>query len=174
VRRALVVALSLAALVAIPGTATMASAADLKVGVIDVEYVIQKSKLGTAAKDDLKKLFDKKQKELDEKQKDLLEVKKQIENPSDMMTEKKKKELLNDYQKGLLELQNSFLENQQALQKKEAELMKPILDKLEKVLTALAEKENYDIIMNRSQNGVLFTKPEHDMTDRVLKELDKK
>ncbi len=170
-RRALVVALSLVAMMA---TTAAASAAELKVGVIDVEYVIQKSKAGQGAKATLKKLFDKKQKELDAKQKDLLEVKKQLENPSDLMTDKKKKELLTGYQQGLLELQNSFLENQQELQKKEAELMKPILQKLEKVLTAMAEKEDYDLIMNRSQNGVLFTKPAHDMTEAVLAELDKK
>lgn len=168
-RRALVISLSLAALLAMT---TAASAADLKVGVIDVEYVIQKSKAGQGAKAKLKKLFDKKQKELDEKQKDLLEIKQQLENPSAMMTDKKKKELLNTYQKGLLELQNSFLENQQELQKKEAELMKPILQKLEKVLTKMAEDESYDLIMNRSQNGVLFTKPAHDITEKVLKALD--
>lgn len=170
-RRALVISVSLVALLAV---STAASAAELKVGVIDVEYVIQKSKAGEGAKKKLKKLFDQKQKELDDKQKALLDLKKQLENPSDMMTDKKKKELVNDYQKGLLELQNSFLENQQALQKKEAELMKPILKRLEEVLTKMAQDEDYDLIMNRSQNGVLFTKPTHDITEAVLKALDAK
>jgi len=171
VRRALAVALSL---VVLGATAPAVSAADLKVGVIDVEYVIQKSKAGQNAKAKLKKLFDKKQKELDDKQKGLLELKKQLENPSDMTTEKKKKEMLADYQKGLLELQNDFLENQQELAKKEAELMKPILKDLEEVLSGMAKAGSFDIIMNRSQYGVLFTTPELDISESVLKELDKK
>ena len=170
-RRALAVALSLAVLGA---TVQTASAADLKVGVIDVEYAIQKSKAGEAAKAKLKSLFDKKQKELDKRQNELLELKKQLENPPAMMTDAKKKAMVGEYQKGLLELQNAFLENQQELAKREAEYMKPILKDLEAVLAKIAETGNYDLIINRSQYGVLFTKPAHDITDTVLKALDKK
>lgn len=170
-RRALVIALSFALLGV---TAASASAADLKFGVVDVEYVIHKSKAGERAKGQLKRLFDAKQKELDGKQKELLKVKEQLENPSDMMTDKKKRELLAEYQKGLVELQNELMENQQELAKKEAELMRPILKSLEEVLTGMAEAGGYDLIMNRSQHGVLFTKPAHDITEDVLKQLDAK
>ncbi|MCA9515326.1 MAG: OmpH family outer membrane protein [Myxococcales bacterium] len=170
-RRALITVLALTFLVTFVGAA---SAADLKIGVVDVEYVILKSKAGTAAKDKLKKLFDKKQKELDEKQKELLDLKGKLENPSSMLTDDKKKEMLRTYQEGLMALQEAYLKNQQDLAKKEQELMKPILKDLEEVLTKMAEEGGYDMIVNRSQQGVLWSKKDHDITEAVIKKLDAK
>jgi len=170
VRRALVIALSLSLLGAF---ATQASATQLKIGVIDVEYVIVTSKAGNAAKDRLKRQFDRKQKELDDAQKKLLELKTQLENASEMMPDERKRALLREYQEGLMKLQEQYLQNQQDLAKMEMELMKPILANLEKVLNDFAEKEGYDIIMNRSQHGVLFSRSTHDITRQVLALLDR-
>ncbi|MFT7579240.1 MAG: outer membrane protein [Myxococcota bacterium] len=152
--------------------ATSSSAADLKIGVVDVQYVLQKSKAGKSAKTKLKSLFDKKQKAIDDKQKTLLDLKAKIENPSGMTTPEKRKELLQSYQKGLMELQEEYLKNQQELQKKEVDLMKPILKKLEKVLTTMATDGGFDMILNRSEHGVLFTKPAFNISDDVLKKLN--
>jgi len=149
-----------------------ALAAELKIGVVDVEYIIHKSKKGTAAKARLKKLFDEKQKELDAKQKTLLELKEAITKASDMETPEKKKAKVLEYQQGLLQLQELYMKNQQELQKKEIDLMKPILKALEDILTTMAKEGDYDLIMNRSEQGVLFTKPDHDLTEKVLAKLD--
>lgn len=170
-RRALITVLALTLIMSFVGSAF---AADMKIGVVDVEYVILKSKAGKAAKDKLKKLFDKKQKELDTQQKALLEMKTKLENPPAMMKDDAKKEMLRDYQEGLMKLQEEYLKNQQELAKKEQELMKPILKDLEGVLTKMAEDGGYDMIVNRSQQGVLWSKPDHDITEDVIKKLDAK
>lgn len=152
--------------------AASASAAELKVGVVDVEYVIIKSKSGKAAKKKLKKIFEKRQKELDKKQEDLLELKKKIENPSDLDSPDRRRKLVQEYQQGLLQLQEAFVKHQQELAKKEMELMKPILKKLESVLTEYAQGNDYDMLLTRSQNGVIFAKPAFDVTEDVLKKFD--
>ena len=145
-----------------------------KIAVVDVEYVVLKSKKGQSAKNKLKKTFDKKQKELDERQEVLLKLKGQLENPSEMETPERRKKTLMEYQQGLLKLQEDFVKNQQELAQKEMELMKPILKDLEGVMTKLAEDGGYDLIMNRSQQGVIFAKPAYDVTEKVLEALDKK
>jgi len=152
--------------------ATTALAADLKVGVVDVEYVIHKSKKGERAKATLKKLFDAKQKELDEAQKKLLALKESLAAGSEMETPEKKKAKVLEYQQGLLNLQELYMKNQQELQKKELDLMKPILKSLETILTTMAKEGDFDLIMNRSEQGVLFTKPDHDLTEKVLEKLN--
>jgi outer membrane protein len=149
-----------------------AFAKDLKVGVVDVEYVIHNSKKGKAAKSRLKKLFEDKQKELDGKQKALLDLKKEIEGQSDMASPEKRKAKVLEYQQGLLSLQELYLKNQQELAKKEVDLMKPILKSMEEILTKMAADGAYDMIMNRSEQGVLFTKPEFDLTKTLLEKLD--
>ncbi len=153
--RSLIFALLLVAALGVPGGA---QAQSMKVGVVDVEYIIHTSKKGKAAKAKLKKMFDDRQKSLDEAQKKLLE--------------QKKKQMVMEYQQGLVELQEMFAKNQQELAKKEVELMKPILKALEETLTKLATDEKYDLIMNRSEHGVLFAKDSFDITEKVLGKLD--
>lgn len=156
------------------GAHGVAKADTLKVGVVDVEFIIHTSKKGKAAKSKLKKLFEAKQKELDGAQEDLLKKKKEIEEGSAMASPEKKKALVMAYQQGLLSLQELYSKNQQELAKKELDLMKPILKSLEEVLTSIAVDEKYDIIMNRSEHGVLFAREDFDMTKNVLTKLDVK
>ena len=169
-RKSINVLLTLVMFLALP--AANALAADLKIGVVDVEYIIHTSAKGKAAKGKLKKLFADKQKELDGAQKKLLELKKDIEEQSDMATPEKRKAKVLEYQQGLLSLQELYLKNQQELAKKEVELMKPILASLEKILTDFAKEGAYDMIMNRSEQGVLFTTPSHDLTKQVLDKMN--
>jgi outer membrane protein len=167
--RSLVFALLLVAALGVPGGA---QAQSMKVGVVDVEYIIHTSKKGKAAKAKLKKMFEDRQKTLDDAQKKLLEQKKKIEETSAMASQEKKKQMVMEYQQGLVELQEMFAKNQQELAKKEVELMKPILKSLEEALTKIATDEKYDLIMNRSEHGVLFAKEAFDMTSKVLAKLD--
>jgi len=167
----LTVALALVLVTAL-GSLQTAQAQALKVGVVDVEYIIHTSKKGKAAKARLKKMFEDKQKDLDGAQKKLLDQKKQIETSSAMASQEKKKQMVMEYQQGLVELQEMFAKNQQDLAKKEVELMKPILKSLEEALTKLATEEKYDLIMNRSEHGVLFAKETFDITEKVLAKLN--
>ncbi len=163
---------SLVSLIALAAPAALAEGP--KIAVVDVEYVVLTSKKGKNAKSKLKKIFDKKQKQLDKRQTELLELKKQLENPSELDTQERRKKMAMEYQQGLLKLQEDFVKNQQDLAKKEMELMKPILKDLEAVLTKIADDGSYDIIMNRSQQGVIFAKPGFDVTEKVLEALNKK
>lgn len=164
--------LTLVLTLALAAPLSAAHAADLKIGVVDVEFIIHTSKKGKAAKARLKKMFETKQKELDTKQKELLEMKKKIESASDMASPDKRKAQIAEYQQGLLALQETYLKNQQDLAKQEVELMKPILKSLEEILTKFASEGAYDLIMNRSEQGVLYTKKDHDLTQQVLAKLD--
>lgn len=169
-RKSILVVLTLVMFLALPAAGALA--AELKVGVVDVEYIIHTSAKGKAAKGKLKKMFEDKQKELDGEQKKLLELKKEIEEQSEMATPEKRKAMVLEYQQGLLKLQELYMKNQQELGKKEVELMKPILTSLEKILTDVAKEGDYDIIMNRSEQGVLFAKGDYDLTKSVLEKLN--
>ncbi len=95
------------------GATGIAQAETLKVGVVDVEFIIHTSKKGKAAKAKLKKLFEDKQKELDKAQEKLLAKKKEIEESSQMASPEKRKQMVMEYQQGLLELQELYAKNQQ-------------------------------------------------------------
>ncbi len=52
-------------------------------------------------------------------------------------------------------------------------LTQPLFDKINQVIQKVAEEEGYDFILDVVQGVVLFAKPEYDVTDRILEELNK-
>jgi len=169
--RTLAICLALATLLTFHAPDALADGA--KIAVVRVEFVVMNSRKGKAAKKKLKRIFDRRQKDLDKRQNELLELKKQLENPTAMMTQEIYQKKANEYKTGLMKLQEEFVKNQQEIAKKENELMQPLLDALDRVLSQQATAGGYDLVMNWNQHGVLFAKPQHDITKAVLKALDK-
>ena len=56
-------------------------------------------------------------------------------------------------------------------ERKERDLITPILEKANKAIEQVALEGNYDVVF--STNGLVYIKPIYDMTDKVLEQLDK-
>ncbi|MGB9561651.1 MAG: OmpH family outer membrane protein, partial [bacterium] len=54
-----------------------------------------------------------------------------------------------------------------------AELTKPLLDKINSILQELSSTERVDIILDISSGAVAYGKPELDLTDKLLERLNK-
>lgn len=59
------------------------------------------------------------------------------------------------------------------VEKRNAELTKPILDKINKVLEKIALENNFDIIFDSVNGNIAYAKEALDLTDKVLEELEK-
>ena len=59
------------------------------------------------------------------------------------------------------------------LEKKNAELTKPLLDKINAALEKIAVQDNYAYIFDAVNANLAYAKPQYDLTDRVLQELQK-
>ena len=53
------------------------------------------------------------------------------------------------------------------------QLMAPIYQKIDDAIQKIAAQEGYDYIFNIVAGGIVFAKPEFDITDKVIYELDK-
>ena len=58
------------------------------------------------------------------------------------------------------------------IQKHERELTQPIINQLRKIIEGIARKENYSMVLEKSEQLVLFSEKTIDLTDRVIKEYD--
>jgi outer membrane protein len=52
-------------------------------------------------------------------------------------------------------------------------MTKPIIDKINKILEKIGKDEEYDLIMDARMGGVVYAKEKFDLTDRVVKILNK-
>jgi len=59
------------------------------------------------------------------------------------------------------------------LEKKNAEMTKPLLDKINAVLEKIAVQENYAYIFDAVNANIAYAKPQYDLTEKVLQELQK-
>lgn len=150
------------------------AAEETKIGFIDMQKAIQNVAAGKKAKKELEDEYNKKKKELEKKEADLKKLVADFEKRSMAMNEdarmKKQREIQMEVQKH----QETAAKAQMEIQKRERDLTQPIVTKLRTLLEDIAKKENFTVILERAENSVMYAKKEIDLTDRIIKEYDKK
>jgi outer membrane protein len=58
-------------------------------------------------------------------------------------------------------------------ERKQLELIGPLLENINKAIEAVAIEGGYDMIFSLAQSGLGYIKPEYDVTDKVLAQIDK-
>ena len=150
-----------------------AVAADVaKIGILNLQRVLEASDPGKAARDQIEKEKDKMLQELKEKGAEIEALQKQLERESMVMSQEKREEKEREYRIK----QNDF----RAISKKNNEemqwLQKELLDKIVKDVFELAEdigkKEGYLLIIR--SDTVIYAPGSIDITDPFIKQLNEK
>jgi len=100
----------------------------------------------------------------------------ELQNQSLLLSPEKKAEkegqLLN-LQTQLERFQQEKFGPQGEFYRENAKLTEPIVTKINQIIKKIGEEDGYDYILDVAQGVVLYAKPEYDITDRVLEELNK-
>ena len=151
---------------------TVCTAAELKIGYVDIQRVIAESKAGKSANEkftvDANRVRD-----------DLLKEKEKIEQAAEML--QKQSAMLTDDVRRSKELdmarrQRDFermVQDQKAeLQLKEAQFTGEILENLIPIVRDYGKKHEFSIIFERSERLLLHVDPSLDLTDKIMAILD--
>lgn len=147
-------------------------AAEMKIGVMNVQKIIIQCEAGKAGK----ARFEQKMKELQGKfkgEEDALQaLQKEIEKKSSAWSEETKSDKLRDFQKRKRELQAKTDDARFELKQLQDKELEPILKALESVVLKYGEKNGYTAILD-IKNGVIYNDPAIDLSDMMIKELNK-
>ena len=99
-------------------------------------------------------------------QEEVKSLKDELESQGAMMREYLRNKKLQEYQKKMVELQEYYMNNQKELQEEEARLVKPLMDRFEKVLAQLGKDEGFTIILPAAT--ILWGQPALDLTQRLV------
>ncbi|MBD3243726.1 MAG: OmpH family outer membrane protein [Chitinivibrionales bacterium] len=150
--------------------------AELKIGFIDSEEIFQKYEGTKEAQERFNREVAKWEQQAEEAQKEIREMKEQLEKQSLLLSKERKAELENKLQEKMLEyqkfVQTTFGQEGQAI-KKNTELTKPIIDRINNIIDKIAKEEKYDFILDTRAGGIVFAKTGYDLTARVLDMLNK-
>jgi len=166
-----VAAALVAAAVQAQGTtaAPAASAQSLKIGVINVERLVQESALGKEAFNRVKRLNDQKKEEGDKLQKEIRDLEQKLADQGSALADDKRETLQKTYQEKAIafkRFQDDATRELDTAQKKElGELERRVFP----VINQVGKDKGYTMIFNKFQAGLLYADDAVDLTDEVLK-----
>ncbi len=140
-----------------------------KIGYLDLNYILNKSKIGQRYSSQLKPKLKKAEQRLKTIEAKLRKLEKEL-NSSLLSDEIKKKKFI-EYQNLLQKRQSIYIN----FQKEKAKVEKELLKKIGKVIKEYAEKNKYDLILTGSfQNGILYIGNKINITKDILNYVNKK
>ncbi len=154
---------------------SITSAQELKVATLSIQDIIDNSNAGKAAR----KVMEAKKSELQPKfeteQKNLQAQASEIEKKSSVWSAEVRAEKEREYQKKMREYQLKVEDASYEMKQLEKKVLDPIFKELQSVITDVGEREGLSIIFEKARsNGLLYSDKALDMSDVVIKELDKR
>ncbi len=148
--------------------------AETKIGYVDMQKAIQSTSTGKSAKEKLEGDFNKKKKELEKMEADLKKMSEDFEKKSMVLSDDVRSKKQAELQQEMMKYQKTVSQSQLEIQKKERELTTPIIEKLRTAIQDVAKADGYTMVLEKSEQSVLWAQKEADLTDKVIKEYEKK
>jgi len=161
-------------------TPPMAQGADeVKIGTISLEWIVQHSKKGQAAKEKIEAKARELKEKLQADQTELETLRTEIETKSSVWSVDVRAEKEREYQKKMRSFQIKSEDAQYELKQLEAQVMGPILKDLHAAIAKVGKEHGFTIILEnsrkglKSQVGLMYADERLDISELVLQELDK-
>ncbi len=147
--------------------AAVPARAEVKIGFVNSQRVLNDAPQATKAKKKIEKEFEKRDQDLQKVAKQLQTMQEALEKNSVTMAESdrhNKEREFNDLNRDFQRKQREFRED---LNLRQNEEMAAIFERVNKVIKSIAESDKYDIILQEA----VYASPRIDLTDRVIKAL---
>ncbi len=173
----IMVALAITGAWLISSVSGVCAADAFKMGVIDPQTVLEKSKAGKKALDGLKEYVSTRQKLLSRDEEDLRNTEKTLKESVSKLSEGEKKEKEAQFRTKIQEYQKRAQEFNQELQGKQKELVDDYMKRIATATQTVAEKGGFSIVVDKGSEQtikiVIYSKDTIDLTDQVIKEFDR-
>lgn len=150
------------------GSSRSVRAEEIKIGSVNFQQALNEVEQGKKAKAALKAEFDAKQKKLSLQQDELKKLQDEAQKQGQVLSKEAMAEKQRVFQEKLMGLQKNMGEYRDELVQKEAKSTGQILKNLKTVVGEVGQKEGYTLIMETSQDAVLYAKTTEDLTSRMI------
>jgi outer membrane protein len=150
--------------------------AELKIGYINSEKIFNEYEGTRKAQEAFDKEVAKLEQKAEEMKKEITELRDKLQQQSLLLSNEQKKKIQDKLQQKMIEYQTFLKENlgrDGEVVKKNMELTKPIIEKINQILQKIGKEENYDYIFDARGGAVVYAKDQYDLTQRVLTILNK-
>lgn len=149
----------------------------VRVGVIDQQMVMERTKAGKLALEDMKGYSMTRQKIINSDEQELKELQLSLEDPNVKLTDAARQEKEEQFRGKAEAFQHRLQEFNREVQLKQRELVTEYSHKIAAAAQAVAQKEGYVAIVDKGSDAlmriVLYHQPALDVTQSVIKEFDR-
>lgn len=152
-----------------------ALAQEVKIGYVDAQSVLDRSKPGQASKDLLEDYVKSRQQLIDSDEEEIRQLEEDLKKQSGVLSVDAQKEKQEALQRKYLSYQKRAGELTKEVQDRRTEVLKDFNRKLVKAVQQVAERGGYAMVLDKEAEGgvVLFAREPMNLTDQVVKELDR-
>lgn len=162
------VVLALVALSAVPARA------ELKLGYVDLQRALGEVFEGKDAKTRLKAELDKSRSGFESEKNKLRADSVVLEKQAAMMSEDVRAQKYQEMQKKVIDLTQREQQAQLDLAKKEQEELRKIFDKMDPIISAIAQREGLAMVLEKSDSGIVYALPSMDLTNELVRTYNEK
>ena len=147
------------------------SAADVaKIGVIDLQKILETSGIGKSIQAELKKEKEKMEFDLKQKGAEIEKIRKRLERESMVMSKEMREEKEREQRIKINDFKTLQKRYRSELQKFEVKLMNQLKGDINAIVQEIGKKEGYLLIINKF--GVLYSPGSIDITDKLIQRLN--
>jgi outer membrane protein len=161
--------------IALTGWGSSALAQEGKIGFVDAQAVLDRSKPGQASKTVLEQYVKSRQQLIDTDEEEIRQLEEDLKKQSTVLSPEAQKEKQDTLQRKYLTYQKRAGELTKEVQDRRTEVLKEFNRKLVQAVQQVAERDGYTMVLDKEAEGgvVLFAKEIMNLTDPVVKELDR-
>ena len=161
----------LAVLLLLAGGPTF-SADPVKIGVVDLQKILETSNFGKAAQNELKAQRDKMQADMKQRGSEIQEIESRMQREAMVMSKETREEKEREHRIKVSDFQALQRKYQSDLQEVERKLMGRLQTEITSLVSDIAKKDGYLLVI--SNIGVIYSLPSTDLTERLIQELNAK
>jgi len=149
----------------------------VKIGVMDQQAVMEQSKTGKAAMENVKAYSETRQKIIDENERELEDLKQVLSDPNSKLSETAKREKQEQFQSKLEAYDKRLQDFNREIQQKHRDMVAEYSKKIADAAKTVAQKGGYLAVIDKGSDSlfriVLYHRAALDVTDLVVKEFDR-
>ncbi|PWB66355.1 MAG: hypothetical protein C3F14_04230 [Deltaproteobacteria bacterium] len=145
-----------------------ARAEAIRIAVIDVNKILNESEAGKSAKKKIEVRYEELKKRIEAKQEEAKKIKDEIDKQKMLLGKEKLKEKEDALAARVSELRQMTQEGEKEMQTRQGEQTREVLKIIEGQLDKVVKAEKLDLVLDKTQGGVVHFVPALDITDKVL------
>lgn len=150
----------------------LAAAQATDVGYVDMQQVIEKSKLGVKVQEQLRKDFEPKARPLGEEEQAIKQLQANLARDAALMSKEQADKKQDEIKKRIAAFEKTAAPFQQELARAQQERVREVMVPAQKAVEAVGKQKKLGMVVERSQGGIIWTDKSLDVTDDVIKQMD--